>query len=192
MYQPSNRYPGFNGYPHRSIAEAAASFILAKHNIFACEDYYNTLFTDALGNTFHARKDFHHAEFNIDIEFKSSVLNSLKNTITAASAKTRFETAISQCRINKKNYMANLLKSAWSDSLNKQWAVQSQRPPASMLVIFEKMPSEKEQIRMMKKGLFFCTLGNIGNFLAMYRMLHYGVIESFSMCSHTFTLQPAQ
>lgn len=173
---------------HLSEAEAKASFKLAEHKIYACEDYYDQIFSDILGNPFRAMKDFHHAEFNIDIEFKCSVLNSLKNKVSADNAKARFEKRQRDGFISKKNYNAGLLKSAWSDSLPKQLAVQSQRPPASMLVVFEKMPSEKEQLKMMKKGLFFCTLNNIGNFLAMYRMLHYGILNSFSMCNHTFSL----
>lgn len=183
--------PGFNGIMHRSVSEAKASFVLANHSIFACEDYYPATFEDGVGNTFRARKDFHHAEFCIDVEYKCSVLNSLKNKTSADNAAARFITEQQRCFVTSRNYQSKLLASSWSDALPKQCAVQSQRPPASMLVVFDTMPTEKEQLRMMKKKLFFCTLGNIGNFLAMYRLLHLGVIKSFAMCSHTFTLDLA-
>ena len=179
---------GFNGMMHRSASEAKASFVLACHGIFACEDYYPATFEDNVGNTFRARKDFHHAEFGIDVEYKCSVLNSLKNKTSADAATARFIAEQQRGFVTSRNYQSKLLASSWSDALPKQYAVQSQRPPASMLVVFESMPSEKEQLRIIKKKLFFCTLGNIGNFLAMYRLLHLGAIQSFSMCSHTFTL----
>lgn len=179
---------GFGGIMHRSAAEAKASFIFATYGIFACEDYYPATFEDTASNTFRAKKDFHHAEFSIDIEFKCSILNSLKNKTSADNAAARFVTEQQKGFVTDRNYQSKLLASSWSDALAKQYAVQSQRPPASMLVVFEVMPCEKEQLRMMKKKLFFCTLANIGKFLSMYRLLHLGIIQSFTMCSHAFTL----
>lgn len=183
--------PGFNGVMHRSASEARASFVLAGHSIFACEDYYAATFEDNVGNTFRAKKDFHHAELGLDVEYKCNILNSLKNKTSADNAAARFIIEQQRGFVTKRNYQFKLLASSWSDSLPKQYAVQSQSPPASMLVVFDSMPTEKEQLRMMKKKLFFCTLRNIGNFLAMYRLLHLGVIQSFGMCSHTFTLELA-
>lgn len=172
----TKKYPGFSGLLHDSESEAKASFPLAALGFLQCNKRFATTFKDSEGTSFYACPDFHHARYNVYLEWKDSKLNGVRTKATSES-----QLSAQLMRRGGFNVMNDFLKYGWNHSRNKQAIVQATYTPDRFIVCFATAPPFSEALAYLTAGVVFCTLSSLPSFLGYVRLKQFGLSVGFSL-----------
>ena len=169
-----------------SKAEAIAAGKFAKHGAIRFNSLFGVDFVDKNGDTFRAKPDFWHQQFDIYIEYKPCGLN---NKTSRKSAENKMNSQ-AMYRGGKVTRHDELLHS-WSNSAYKHSIVQEKLGYLNFVVCFEKNPTLKEAKSYEKRGIKWCTLMSLRNYLAVMHFQKRGLAFSFKLETDEYTYSVA-
>ena len=180
-----DRYRGHGGSHYDSQAEAKASHRFAELGFKRNDSKFSQVFQDGQGTEFYARPDFHHADYDIYLEFKASTLNSLK---TKAGSDKRLD-SMADYR-GGIPLRSDYLSYGWNHSKHKQAIVQAALTPDKLIICFQDAhtPTYAEALGYSKTGLWFCTMATLPTYMAALRLRQHGLQVGFS---HNYSLEDA-
>lgn len=183
---------GISGAIHDSIAEAQASYHLARLGIVRCNNHYPAIFKDANTEPYRAVPDFVHELVPVWFEFKCTErLNGLKSLASAASALTRLQREELAGFVNSRNRQYKMLQAAWSESIKKLAGVVATMTAAQVVLIRASEPDATEHKRLLAHGIFYRTMANISGFAFFLKLASMGLDVGFYTGDHEFSVVAA-
>ena len=165
-----------------SIAEESAAPAFAALGAIRCNTPFDTLFEDKKGETFAACPDFYHDQFGVFIEYKPCSLNN-KTFKKSADNKVR-----AQLTYRGYSIRADEVLHSWSNSAFKQAIVQQTLGHYNFVVCFAKPPTPEEADYYETRGIAWCTLRGLRNYLAFAHFRKRGLDVAFTQSAKTYTL----
>jgi len=169
-----------------SKAEAMAADKFAKHGATRFDSLFGVDFIDKNGEAFRAKPDFWHQQYDIYIEYKPCELNN-KTSKRAAENKMHSQAMYRGGRLTRHDELLH----SWSNSAYKQSIVQERLGYLNFVVCFEKNPTFKEAKFYEKRGIRWCTLASLRNYLAVMHFQKRGLAFSFKLETDEYTYSVA-
>lgn len=160
-----------------SKAEQKANAIFEAIGAHRYDSKFDPVFHDCEGTPFRAKSDFWHSQSGTYIEYKPCKLNKKRSKRTADNDHAN--------RVARGARNAHVAAS-WSNSVNKQAIVQSTLGHYNFVVCFDKSPSPEEAEYYAKKGVIWCTLASLRNYLAFTHFRKRGLSIGFRHHAHTY------
>lgn len=169
-----------------SKAETVAAEKFAKHGALRFDTLFSVDFVDKNGDMFRAKPDFWHQRFDIYIEYKPCELNN-KTSKQSAENKMRSQAMYRGGSVTRHDELLH----SWSNSAYKQSIVQEKLGYLNFVVCFEKNPTLKQAKFYEKRGIRWCTLPSLLNYLAVMHFKKRGLVCSFKLEANEYTYSVA-
>ncbi|NKI72355.1 hypothetical protein GN109_23290 [Collimonas pratensis] len=160
-----------------SIAEQEASIRFGELGCQPCSTMFVTAFTDAEGETFRAMPDFYYDKADLYIEFKSGTLNGVKSKSSSEKQLAAKAAFLGEAGVTP-HHRHTL---GWNHAWRKQAIVQSRLTPMNFVVVFDELPSHKDALTYDKKGIIFCDMASLPNYLLSIYFAKKGLMVHYNL-----------